>query len=520
MNTCPDLEPSSKQALPPTTTTTLSIITSSTTTSSGAAHTHTISVGQGDHKFRPDVTQAEIGDVSTAFFIIEFNFFPQNHSVVRAEYKFPCIPYEMTSKGKQGFFAGFHPVDAILSDPPKYLIRINDSDPIFFYCSAPDSCIKYGMVGVINPNASTFLATQHQMALDAAYMLQPGDPFPDEADTPTNSTSSPGTASTDHGHGRLKKGAIAGILVASVTCVILAALLLFFIGRTRILKGEVEHKDSATKHRGMSFSPMFEHGSALYNRPGGVSAGLGTRSGDSTNWGSIGAAHTAAQGRGDWGHPPVSAGGQSMRELPTVPASPRSTPGYHYPFSVAATPVIGGPESLARDRTILRSASLRSHSPSGGFPNFSSQPPPPPLPNNRTWSSAAATMPRSENQRSSGGLFQIDPNGHYKRNDEDIERERRTAMNPDHKYMQERMGMHPAGVPVPYGQYQGVSRSPPPQHPGRIHSPAPPYVESKSLEQSQDERYDVYQREPVELSGREQVHEMDGREISQRESSL
>lgn len=34
-----------------------------TPTSSAAVQTHTISVGNGDHKFRPDVTQAEIGDV-------------------------------------------------------------------------------------------------------------------------------------------------------------------------------------------------------------------------------------------------------------------------------------------------------------------------------------------------------------------------------------------------------------------------------------------------------------------------
>ena len=54
---------------------------------------------------------------------VEFQFFPVNHSVVRAEYLFPCIPYEMTGFGKKGFFSGFHPVDAFLhdvsSDPPQ-----------------------------------------------------------------------------------------------------------------------------------------------------------------------------------------------------------------------------------------------------------------------------------------------------------------------------------------------------------------------------------------------------------------
>lgn len=77
-------------------------------TSSAPAQTHTISVGI-DHKFKPDVTQAEVGD------IISFQFFPPNHSVVRAEYEFPCIPYEMTGRGKTGFFSGFRPVDAILN---------------------------------------------------------------------------------------------------------------------------------------------------------------------------------------------------------------------------------------------------------------------------------------------------------------------------------------------------------------------------------------------------------------------
>ncbi|KAF2791343.1 hypothetical protein K505DRAFT_225615, partial [Melanomma pulvis-pyrius CBS 109.77] len=114
--------------------------------SSAAAQTHTITVGNGDHKFRPDVTLADIGDV------IEFQFFPPNHSVVRAEYLHPCIPYEMTGRGKVGFFSGFHPLMTDwLNQPPKWSVTINDTDPIFFYCSASGSCINYQMVGVINP---------------------------------------------------------------------------------------------------------------------------------------------------------------------------------------------------------------------------------------------------------------------------------------------------------------------------------------------------------------------------------
>jgi len=62
----------------------------------------------------------------------------------------PCVP--LSNFGTTpGFFSGFYPVDVILDDPPKWRMQINDTDPIFFYCSAPGSCINYGMVGVINP---------------------------------------------------------------------------------------------------------------------------------------------------------------------------------------------------------------------------------------------------------------------------------------------------------------------------------------------------------------------------------
>jgi plastocyanin len=108
-------------------------------TSKSAAATWTITVGKAEHKFQPDTVQAEVGD------LIVYDFFPPNHSVVRAEYGYPCVPYELTGKGKVGFFSDFHPVDAILDDPPSFSIRVNDSNPIFFYCSAPGSCIDWQM---------------------------------------------------------------------------------------------------------------------------------------------------------------------------------------------------------------------------------------------------------------------------------------------------------------------------------------------------------------------------------------
>lgn len=143
---------------------------SSTSTSSSAPQTHTVQVGLLDHKMRPESTEAEVGDT------IEFDFYPLNHSVVRAEYGFPCIPYEMTGSGKKGFFSGFNPVDKVLDNPPKFSVRVNDTEPILFYCSAPGSCITWGMVGGINLNSSMSIDRQRTLAMDSAYMLQPGKP--------------------------------------------------------------------------------------------------------------------------------------------------------------------------------------------------------------------------------------------------------------------------------------------------------------------------------------------------------
>lgn len=36
----------------------------------------------------------------------EFNFYPQNHRAVRAEFGWPCIPYEYANINKAGFDSG------------------------------------------------------------------------------------------------------------------------------------------------------------------------------------------------------------------------------------------------------------------------------------------------------------------------------------------------------------------------------------------------------------------------------
>ncbi|KAL9114540.1 MAG: hypothetical protein Q9227_001621 [Pyrenula ochraceoflavens] len=211
-------------------------------TSSDGPITHTVQVAKGGFTFVPDVVLAKKGDV------IEFDFFPDNHSVVRAEYGYPCIPYEDTGVDKIGFFSGFHPVDTILPDPPKWTLTINDTDPVFYYCSAPGSCINYGMVGVVNPNATHTLAVQKQLARNSSFMLQPGEPWPSEStpdpfstsagSVPTSTSSSwpssSSSSSSSGGHSGLSGGAIAGIAIGAAAVALIAASLLYLCGRQSV----------------------------------------------------------------------------------------------------------------------------------------------------------------------------------------------------------------------------------------------------------------------------------------------
>ena len=65
---------------------------------------------QSLHRFVPNEITANVGD------IISFQFFPPNHSVVRAEFGQPCIPYEYTGENKAGFYSGFYPLDKVLDN--------------------------------------------------------------------------------------------------------------------------------------------------------------------------------------------------------------------------------------------------------------------------------------------------------------------------------------------------------------------------------------------------------------------
>lgn len=216
----------------------------SSTSTSSSAPTQTVAVGAGGLVFTPNQLTADVGT------IIEFWFYPQNHSVARSDYKSPCIPYEDTGINRQGFWSGFRPVSVVLSDPPKFQVRVNDTEPIFFYCSAPGACIDDGMIGVINANSTETFDTQLAYAKNATLMFSPGEYFPSEI-VPTTSSSVPSATSTSFstataapvatstqsassGHA-LTTGAIAGIAIGGAAVLVLGAALIYLCGRQRTM---------------------------------------------------------------------------------------------------------------------------------------------------------------------------------------------------------------------------------------------------------------------------------------------
>lgn len=180
----------------------------------------------------------------------EYQFYPTNHSVIRAAYGYPCVPYELVEGADHfGFYSGFKPVDAVLAEPPIWRLTVNDTNPVFYYCGAPGSCNGWGMVGVINPSANTSLQHQKDLAKQSSFVLLPGDDWPSESDVPngvatssrpssktsaiptaTAVTTPSATPTPAASHG-LGAGAIAGIAIGGSAVLLMAFVAIWFCGR-------------------------------------------------------------------------------------------------------------------------------------------------------------------------------------------------------------------------------------------------------------------------------------------------
>lgn len=234
--------------------------TSASSSSSRKPQTFTVEVGPGDFIYKPDrLDNVLVNDT------VLFQFYPPDHSVARAEYGNPCVPYEYTGKDKVGFFSGVKYVDTA-QNLAEWSLLINDTEPIFFYCTAPGSCIDHQMVGAINPNSTQTLAYQKTQAKQAKFMVVPGDPLPAEGSASLSApagaaTSTPPPSSSNQSHGvHLSGGAIAGIVVGAVAFLIICAALFFFVGRTKSLKEVLKRNDATIANKTTPNTPGTEFG--------------------------------------------------------------------------------------------------------------------------------------------------------------------------------------------------------------------------------------------------------------------
>ncbi|KAH6667234.1 hypothetical protein B0J14DRAFT_438163, partial [Halenospora varia] len=98
-------------------------------------------------RYSPNNITAKVGTA------IEFNFFPNNHSVVQSSFANPCHPLA------GGFFSSFVPTKSSPSGT-SFTVIVNDTSPIWFYYSQTSSshCQTdtsfFCMVGAINAPSS------------------------------------------------------------------------------------------------------------------------------------------------------------------------------------------------------------------------------------------------------------------------------------------------------------------------------------------------------------------------------
>lgn len=180
----------------------------------------------------------------------------------------------------EGFWSGWEPVDAVLPDPPSYSVVVNDTFPIFFYCGAPGSCIDYQMVGVINPNSSTSLAHQKQLAAESTFVLVPGQNWPSEESVPSGvATSSSATATATatttptatavpvSSHSAISVGAIAGIAIGGAAVLLLAGMAIWFCGR-QSTRSRNAMPGAPAQETSFGYNP---NTASMYGKPGHMS---------------------------------------------------------------------------------------------------------------------------------------------------------------------------------------------------------------------------------------------------------
>jgi plastocyanin len=90
-----------------------------------------VQVGENGDSYTPSTISAQKGDTVT------FHFSGASHDVVQSTFEAPCSPMA------GGIYV------PIQNKADTFTVTVQNSDPIWFYCSVPGHCNE-GMVGVIN----------------------------------------------------------------------------------------------------------------------------------------------------------------------------------------------------------------------------------------------------------------------------------------------------------------------------------------------------------------------------------
>ncbi|KAE8447355.1 hypothetical protein EG329_010913 [Mollisiaceae sp. DMI_Dod_QoI] len=191
--------------------TTASSQAASSTTAAAVAGVHTVQVGaSGNLAFSPNSITAAVGE------IVEFVFFPPQHSVAQSSFAAPCTPF---SNGTSFFSGGMTTSSG--TNANTFQITINDTAPIWFYCAFPGHC-EAGMGGVINqaPNSNKTIEAYIAAAANVGSTVAPSTvqggvigPAKAASSSGTSTSSSSSSTSSSKSAGIETRGAVRWVLL-------------------------------------------------------------------------------------------------------------------------------------------------------------------------------------------------------------------------------------------------------------------------------------------------------------------
>src|SRR6266849_2688938 len=111
----------------------LASVVLATLASTVSAATTQVKVGSSGLAFDPPSVNATTGD------IIQFVFYPKNHTVTQSTFAAPCSPMS------GGADSGFNPTTANATNVPSYSVTVNNTQPLWFYCKQT----RYGVTFLI-----------------------------------------------------------------------------------------------------------------------------------------------------------------------------------------------------------------------------------------------------------------------------------------------------------------------------------------------------------------------------------